>query len=163
MKTLFVIRHATSEEASGNDYDRSISNLGRRECYSVGQYLKNSGVFPDIILSSSASRAIQTARHLSQILGVEASRIEMTQAWYLAPAVTWFTAIQQLAESASTVFIVGHNPGIAEVVLRMVNQSISPFSFPPLSFAHLEFDFEFWGNIEWRTGRLVRLKDPSSI
>ena len=63
MKNLLVMRHAKSDwgVASGGDHDRVLARRGIKAARKVGRFLTESGTIPDLILSSTAVRALTTA------------------------------------------------------------------------------------------------------
>ena len=164
MKTLFVIRHAKSswDDTSLSDHDRPLNERGLRDAVRMGKALKDRGVQPDVILSSTANRARTTASMIAEALEFPDSDITEGDQWYLAPAKLWLRSVQQIDEDASAAMIFGHNPGMhdfAEQILE--NESIS--RFPTLAVAHLEWDLSYWGEIDWRTARLAELLLPKEL
>lgn len=71
MKRLYIIRHAKSSwsDMGLDDFDRGLNKRGRLDAPKMGLRLKNKGVMPDIILSSSAKRAKKTAKIIAEFIG----------------------------------------------------------------------------------------------
>ena len=64
MKKLFLIRHAKSDWSNPtlDDFDRPLNERGKTNAPFIGDLLREKGVFPDVIISSPAYRARETAR-----------------------------------------------------------------------------------------------------
>ena len=70
MKNLILIRHAKSswDNPWQDDHDRPLAERGLRDAPRMAKRLKQKGIFPDIMLSSTALRAIETAKITAQEL-----------------------------------------------------------------------------------------------
>ena len=70
MKTLFLVRHAKSsrDDPTLPDKDRPLNERGMRDASRVGEQLAKRGAKPDLILSSSARRALTTAEAVARKL-----------------------------------------------------------------------------------------------
>ena len=67
MKTLLILRHGkAAPEEAGTDRDRPLTGDGKRAADAVGRELRDDGLVPDCILSSSATRARDTARRVNR-------------------------------------------------------------------------------------------------
>lgn len=165
MKTLFAIRHAKSswDDVCLNDHDRPLNDRGLLDAPRMADALKQRGISPDAVLSSTANRARTTAKMISAELGFQANDIELNSDWYLAPAAKWLSAVQQIDESKQVAMIFGHNPGMHQFAEEMQRQGASLQRFPTLSVAHLQFDLDYWGELDWRTGRLVEFLYPKGL
>ena len=72
MKKLFLIRHAKSshDDLKMKDIDRTLNNRGKEDAPMMGKILKEKGVKPDLIFSSPAVRALETAKFFSKELNL---------------------------------------------------------------------------------------------
>ena len=77
MKTLYLVRHAKSswDDPTLADKARPLDARGKRDAPKVGKRLAKAGVKPDLILSSSAKRALTTARIIAKELGYKRKSI----------------------------------------------------------------------------------------
>lgn len=124
--------------------------------------LKERGVQPDLIVSSSANRAITTARIVAGEMGYSEDAILRTPELYLAPPAMILRIVQQLDESAGTAMVFGHNPGMHEAANALsVGAQIT--GFPTLTVARFEFREEHWGLLEWGAGQFVELITPHDL
>ena len=164
MKRLLAIRHAKSDWGNMDlsDHDRPLNSRGTTDAPVMAEHLKSLGVQPDVILSSTANRALTTAKILANHLGYNENKIITSKSLYLASASELLKAVQSVEESAQTIMIFGHNPGMHELAFQMV-KSGSIDHFPTLAVADLEFDSEYWANIEWGEARLLGHYYPKGI
>ena len=63
MKLLTLLRHAKSDWSAPyrSDFERPLKARGRRDAPLMGEYIANLDLVPDLIVSSPAERARQTA------------------------------------------------------------------------------------------------------
>ncbi|MDF1853112.1 MAG: histidine phosphatase family protein [Verrucomicrobiales bacterium] len=164
MKHLLLARHAKSSwDLSGlSDHDRPLNERGERDVPRMGQALAQRGVKPDLIVSSTANRALTTAEGLAGEFGMEGERLRSFSDLYLAAPSLILRVIQGLDESEDCVLLVGHNPGMHEAA-SLLDTASSVSSFPTLAVARFEIDVEFWGEVEWGAGFLVELLTPKTL
>jgi phosphohistidine phosphatase len=127
VKTVLLMRHAKAGEGlhSQRDFDRELTSEGHETAAETAHLLKRLGVRIDVVLASAAARTRQTADAVREIACPEA-RLELMDSLYHAPAESYAHAARRLTlETDSTVLIVGHNPGIADLICRWSDESLS--------------------------------------
>ena len=148
MDRLILFRHAKAESdaPSGDDFDRALSARGRREAKAMGEQLAALGLRPDLALVSPSLRTRETWQIAAE--AVSGGEARLTPALYNAEA----SAIRRLAEAAGegrgTLVVVGPNPGMQELTLRLLMEGAAPAAylaraqrkFPPAAVAVFEFD-----------------------
>lgn len=162
MKTLLVLRHAKSSWADNSlsDHDRPLKGRGKRDAPRMGRLLKDQDLIPDLIVSSSARRAISTAKLLAEACGYE-SEIEVTREFYHAAPETYLEYIAYLSEDVDVVMVVGHNPGVEELVEEFSERWER---MPTAALAVIHLDVESWADLSSETeGQLVSLWTPREI
>lgn len=114
MKTLVLIRHAKSSwaEPLQADFDRPLNDRGREDAPRMGERLKRLGVMPDLIVSSTAKRAVQTAKRIAQGIGYNAEKIQWVERLYHASPATMESVVAGLGDDVENVFLVSHNNGL---------------------------------------------------
>lgn len=164
MKQLLLIRHGKSDwdHPGLTDHDRPLNQRGLHDAPQMAAALKKRAVEPDLIVSSTAIRAMMTARIIAGEMGHREERILRKPEIYLAPPEIILQTIQQLDESAGTVMVFGHNPGMHEAV-NALSGGVQTTGFPTLAVARLEFREEHWGLVEWGSGQLLELITPSHL
>jgi len=109
----------------------------------MGKLLKSKKMVPDIILSSSAIRAKQTAQILIKTCHCK-TKIKYLDSLYMAEPSEILTAIEENAKDEKTVMVIGHNPGM-EAFVQILNGKVE--SLPTSSIAYLTADVDNWKKI----------------
>lgn len=163
MKQLCLIRHAKSDwdHPGLSDHDRILNGRGRRDSPRVAQVLRRLGVAPDLVVTSTATRAAATARMLAEGLGYPEDGIVGLPELYLAPPRTILRVVQGFDEAAETALVFGHNPGMHEAV-NLLGSGVVEF-FPTLATAWFELKVDHWGEVDWGDGRLRELILPRTL
>jgi phosphohistidine phosphatase len=120
MRTLILLRHAKAvrPHEAESDKARGLTNRGRRDAAAAGASMEDAGLKPQVALVSTAQRTRETASYALQGYRLE-TRFE--DALYHASLEGLWDAFS--AEDAESVIIVGHNPGIGELVSLLVAQA----------------------------------------
>ncbi len=129
MSQLLLMRHAKSDRKSqvGSDIERPLNKRGQRDAPRMGQWLKALGLVPDVILSSPAVRARQTADAVAKALGFDTAQIGYSDALYLADRQTLLSQLAGMSGTGSRVLLVAHNPGMDDLVNWLASEP------PPLA------------------------------
>lgn len=112
---LYVVRHGAVEESVPvlGDFNRSLSPEGVRQTLKLLEKLRASLLPPpDLIVSSSALRARQTATLLNAFLS-KPSDVLFLDTLYLAPPHRIFRVLDMLDDIYQTVLLIGHHPGLS--------------------------------------------------
>lgn len=125
MRRLILMRHAKAERGSptGEDFDRPLSPRGEEDAALMGQVLARAGLSPDFGLVSSAERTRQTWALAAQ--SFPGAKARLTRALYHADPDALLEEIGAEGE-AETLMVVGHNPGIHALALRLLAWSAAP-------------------------------------
>lgn len=151
MKTLYLLRHAhaaTDAPPMMGDHERILSDQGALEAEQVASFMKDSGLVPDFVLSSSSVRTIQTARIImGAILDTEGRRIEtrFDRALYLAEPAAIVDDITNVDNRYDRLLVVGHNPGMGDLAMRLSDGAIT--AFPPAAFAAFSAEVDDWQSL----------------
>lgn len=153
MKNLYLIRHAKSDwsDESKTDHERGLNKRGKRAISTMAQALKTRGIMPDLILSSSATRAKLTAKGLAEKLGYS-GKIKYMDALYMAEPLDIISIIKKIKDKYSTVFIVGHNPEMTELTDILQDEYIE--NVPTLGIVAFEIPVQKWSNFKPEEARL---------
>ena len=111
---LYVIRHADAGDAmkwAGDDADRPLTDLGRRQARTLGETFRRLGVALDAVVSSPYVRTRETAELLFEGLGAPG---EVKLSGLLASGAMRRNQLAQELSSlgASSLAIVGHEPDL---------------------------------------------------
>lgn len=118
-RRLIVLRHAKSDWSVGMaDHDRPLAARGRREAALAGLWLQKNTAGIDLVVCSSAIRARQTWNRVAKHVD-PAPKLRVDDRLYAASERTLMGVVRKLPESAETVLLVGHNPGMEELVAEL--------------------------------------------
>ncbi|WP_075349719.1 SixA phosphatase family protein [Algoriphagus marinus] len=119
MRKIIFVRHAKSSWDNPNlrDHDRPLSERGLRDAPRMAKRLKDKNILPDLILSSTAKRAKQTAEITAKNLGLSQSIIQFESNLYHASPKEILNQIKTISDqSIGTLIVVGHNPGFNDLI-----------------------------------------------
>lgn len=113
-RTLILLRHAKSVWPPDTpDVRRPLSERGRRDAPAVGRWLRAHIAAIDHVVCSPAVRAVQTWDLAAAQLATKPPT-HLDERLYGASAASLLAVTQELAQEASTVMLVGHNPGLED-------------------------------------------------
>lgn len=163
MKTLYLVRHAKSswkfEELS--DHDRPLNKRGRSDAPLIGQELADRNVEVDLIISSSAVRALTTATLVAKELGFPLEKIGVQEELYHTEAEDLVKFAQSLPDEYDSVMLVGHNPAITEAI-NALSAEKTIANLPTSGVAGFSFDCAYWGQLSKENARLLFIDYPKN-
>jgi len=119
-RELLLLRHGKAEEFSPRgDFHRELKNKGKRHAQRIAIWLASHGLVPDHVVTSSAERALNTARKCCKAMGFPAQGIEADDALYLASVPQLLERLHRLPAEAQRVMLVGHNPGLEQLLQQL--------------------------------------------
>ncbi len=171
MRTIFVLRHAKSDwnDPAIDDFARPLAPRGLTAAPGIGRFLRDRGFAPERVVCSTAVRARATWDLVAKEMAT-APAAEFSDALYLAPKQKILAMIRALPDTCASVLVVGHNPGLHDLVLGLAGaQSNAKLlkrierGFPTAAFAVLVFDVDRWREIADYSGRLETFVRPKSL
>lgn len=147
MKTIYIVRHAKSswDDLSLSDHDRPLLPVGVKRTQRVAKFLKSKNVRPGLLLSSSAVRALATARIIAGGIGYPPDKIKVEPRLYEASADTILAELCALPDEVESVMIFGHNPTLTVFVNLYLKRSID--NLPTSGVVAVGFKADKWENI----------------
>jgi phosphohistidine phosphatase len=126
MHRLILFRHgkAQAESASGEDFDRRLAPRGQRESAEMGAKLADLGFLPDLVLVSPAMRTRETWAAAEPHFPKAKARFD--DELYHADSGSVRHAAARDGATAGTVMVVGHNPGLQELAVRLLTEGSAP-------------------------------------
>ena len=162
MKSLLILRHAKSSWKNQylGDHDRPLNKRGKRDAPRMGQLLRREELIPDLILTSSAERALTTAEAVADACGCE-EEIQIVRSFYHGSSETYIEVLSQVPDVYSRVLMVGHNPGL-EIFLE--ENTGERERLPTGALAYLTLPIESWSNFDDQIeGHLENLWIPKEL
>jgi len=160
MKTLYIVRHAKSswDERGISDHDRKLNARGLRDTPKMGEVLANKRYHPDIIYSSSATRALTTAKIIAEKLDYPIESIVITRDIYDATTNDLVNLINGINDRYESAMLFGHNPGFTVLANLLADKYID--NMPTCAVAVIELNVESWKNVASDCGRLIAFEYP---
>ncbi|MCY3712033.1 MAG: histidine phosphatase family protein [Gemmatimonadetes bacterium] len=160
MKELILVRHAKSswKDPTLRDHDRPLNKRGKRDAPEMGERLGRSGCEPDLIVSSSAVRALATARSVAGKLGYPRERIAVEERLFHAGVSELLQVIRSVDDSVDSLMLFGHNPGLTDLANHIGPREI--FNMPTCVVLHLRFQADTWSAVGDVPGEEVRYDYP---
>ena len=162
MKTLLLLRHAKSswKDTSLADHDRPLNKRGRKTAPRMGRLMQETGLRPDHILCSTATRAKETLQLVLTDLD-KSLPVTFLAELYHCDTTHLVGVLREVAEPAASVLVVGHNPDL-ELFLAQVTGQSERLSTGAL--ARIEFDLSVWSELTDATrGTLVSVSRPREL
>ncbi|GAA2098832.1 histidine phosphatase family protein [Microlunatus panaciterrae] len=165
-KTIMLLRHAKSAWGLDvDDHERPLSGRGRRDSLAVGAFLADHDIRPDLVVCSTATRAQQTWRRAVKG-GAPTCEVSYDDSIYEAWVPELMAVLRGLSEQVSTVLLVGHAPGIPDLVDKIGNRDGRPDlwralddKFPTSGLATLRYDGS-WAGLSAGSATLVGFDVP---
>jgi phosphohistidine phosphatase len=126
MDRLILLRHGKAEpdSYSGEDFDRRLAPRGVRESVAMGERLADLGFKPQVTLVSPAARTRDTWEAASS--SFPDARPQFPTELYHADSETIRRAVEAAGQGVATVMVVGHNPGLQELTVRLLQEGSAP-------------------------------------
>jgi phosphohistidine phosphatase len=147
VKSLLILRHAKSswKHPELTDYDRPLNKRGKNDAQQMGKLIRKEKLIPDLIMSSSSTRAYATAKAVAKACDYNEEIILSRSLYDVPDPKAYLKAIRNLDDKHSRVLIVGHNPSIEEL-LEILTGEIH--MMPTCSLAALDLKIDRWSYIE---------------
>lgn len=152
------------------DHARPLDARGQHDAVAMGEAMRRLGLSPDIVLVSSARRTRETLAAIEPIEG--SPLVDEHDALYLAPAEKMIEMLHAVPETARSVLVIGHNPGLHNLALGLVgaggltrggrDAEALAEKYPTGALAEFAIATPWWG-VEEGGGRLVRFLCPRDL
>lgn len=162
---LILVRHAKSswDDPFSDDHARILNGRGRASAQAVGAWLSGQGYVPDTVCSSDAARTKETAELIIPCFPTPPP-LRLAKALYHASPDTVLGTIGR--ETAKTVAIVGHNPGIGMLANMLVARPPGHHRFidyPTCATTVIDFAASAWGAVRPRAGTCIAFIVPRDL
>ena len=169
-RMIYLLRHAKARPADPNlrDFERPLSPDGEHALRKMRGYLEFIELRPDLVLCSSATRARQTLTGILPAIGEDVSARFDPRIYRLGER-GLLNRLRQLSDELSSVMVVGHNPGIHALALRLVGGGEAKDCkeirkrFPAGALATLIWRGRHWSEIGPATCELQSLVVPKRL
>ncbi len=126
MRQLLLLRHAKSawDDPALPDHARPLNGRGKLSARHMAAEMARLGLLPDVVLVSSARRTVQTMDALKPLEG--SPIVHVMDEMYLAPWENLLGLLHQVPETARSVLLIGHNPGLHDLALNLLPPHAEP-------------------------------------
>lgn len=144
MRKLYLVRHAKSDwsQESIPDVDRYLNSRGYENAHYMSKRLNEQKIYPNVICSSPAIRAISTALIFARNLNFNESEIQIVKGLYEASSEFYLNLIASFNDAHKHIFIFGHNPTITHVANILTNTPID--NIPTTGIVAVSFYGDGW-------------------
>jgi phosphohistidine phosphatase len=155
------MRHAKSswDDASLADFDRPLNKRGERTAPMIGELMRREGFDPDVLLSSPAERAKQTAIAVKKAGGLDA-KVTYDDRIYEASPNGLRQVTAEIDDIHASAMLVGHNPGMEGFVLYLTGRT-EPM--PTAALALIDLKIDDWHGITDGCGELRNIFRPKEL
>ena len=163
MKTLLILRHAKSSwgDASLDDRQRPLNERGRRDAPRMGDLVRDLQLNPDVIITSDAVRAHTTALAVADAAGYTRDLVVEPLLYHANPDAILAVLATVPDATAGAVMIVGHNPGLEDLVERLTGER---HDLPTATLVQLALQIDAWDELDASTrATLVDLWRPKEL
>ncbi len=117
------MRHAKSswKDTSVPDFQRPLAPRGKRAARSMGHWLARARPLPELVLCSTATRAVQTCQLVTELLG-SSVQVHFEDGLYGASGAALLMRLRALPDKAKSVLLIGHNPGVQDLTIELANE-----------------------------------------
>lgn len=147
MKTLYIVRHAKSswDHPGLEDHERPLLEKGKKRTRYVVDFLLQNGTTIDLVMSSHAVRAHETARIIARALKYPEDKIMISRNIYFGYPDSFFDLFYDLADDVNSLMMVGHNPGFTTFANYFLEKKID--NLPTSGIVCITFDTDKWEDI----------------
>lgn len=115
-------------------------------------------VKPDLIISSSAKRALTTAKAFADELGYKKSEVLSTDDLYHADDNDILEIVKSIEDSCDTVLLFGHNPDLTYFANSICDYNTD--NIPTCGIICIDFNVNSWNEVAFGKGKFISFEYP---
>ena len=153
-----IMRHGKSDWDAGapDDHARPLSSRGVASAERMGEVIRDLGLAPDLVVSSTAQRAKAKAE-LARLAGGWSSRLILVDELYGASVRDTLDVVSRTDQDYARLMIVGHQPTWSMLVQHLTGARCA---MRTASVADVEIESQSWASVPSSSGTLVTLLQP---
>jgi len=167
-RELLILRHAKSDwgTSAPSDFARPLAKRGKKDAPRVGAWLYREGMVPEAVISSPAERARETTRKVCKSMDFKEEKVVWDDRIYAAGLSELSQVLARCPADASTVLLVGHNPGLEDLLEFLVGDDLEvPLDgkiLPTAALARLEMPDD-WSALRAGCAQLISMNRPRNL
>ena len=164
MKELILVRHAKSDWGTEflKDIDRNLNERGYRDAYFLSEWFKKNKDKPDLILSSTATRALSTALIFARTLEQTPKQFRLEEKIYEASQDALMSVIRGFEAEQASVMLFGHNPSLTNLCNHLSDDLFFE-DLPTCGIVSYKFEIKKWAEITAKEGKLNFFQFPKDF
>lgn len=160
MKRLYVVRHGKSTwDYQVRDHDRVLKERGVQDAHLIANTLQAHNLTPEIVWTSSAARALQTATILTEKFDYELSTLKIKRSLYTFDYKELEEVLGSCSNDISELMIVSHNHGLTDFVNELGSKRFE--NVPTTGVVIIDFDTDDWSNLH--SGKTILHLFPKNL
>jgi len=171
MLKLLLLRHAKStwDNPDHSDHQRPLNSRGLKAAPKMGKYIVKQGIIPKLVLASTATRAVQTTRLVSEQFADEVETRFIDDLYSFSGFHTPLNVIRENGHHQSPLMVVGHNPTMEALAAELTGagnsaaRALMHEKYPTAALAVIDFDIPRWADLQTGIGTLVRFIRPRDL
>ena len=162
-KTLYLVRHAKSswKHTGLSDSRRPLNKRGKHDAPLMGKTLRNRSEIPQLLISSPAKRALNTAKLFAEEFNFPKEKIKISESLYMAFGVDFYDVIMKCDDGLRSIMLFSHNPGITDFVNMISGSDIE--NIPTSGTVRIDFDIASWKDIKKTKGEIKFFVSPKKL
>jgi phosphohistidine phosphatase len=163
MKTIYIVRHAKSSWDFPRlaDHERPLVEKGLKRTRRINNWLLKNKIKVDMIISSHAVRASQTAQIIASAVGYPKEQIHIAPAIYHADAGSLIDQFYDVPNELESAMLVGHNPTLTNFVNHYLSDKID--WLPTSGLVGITFDTQKWEDLSLAKHEVLFVMTPKML
>jgi phosphohistidine phosphatase len=144
MRKIYLVRHAKSswDDNKLKDIERPLNKRGEKDAPFMGKLMKEKEIKPDLIISSPAERALETAKIFCNEMKVDENQISVEQGLYNAGKKELLNVINSFDDKVTSVMLFSHNPGLSDLANYLTSGKV--YDLPTCGIVSLNCKIDSW-------------------
>jgi phosphohistidine phosphatase len=163
-KEVILVRHAKSDWGTEflKDIDRPLNARGYNDAYFLSRWFAENHKIPQKIISSTATRALNTALIFARTLDFDMNAFSLEKNIYESGAKALISVIRSQKPETESVMIFCHNPTITDVCNLLINEFFVD-NVPTCGMVGMKFSLNDWNDISEKKGSLSFYQFPKNF
>ena len=160
-RELLLLRHghAVPHGSVVPDFDRPLDGRGRTDTVWMARWAVEAGVVPDLVVSSPAARARETAEGFCREAGLPVAAVRWRESIYDAHLSGLLEVLAETSAESRRVMLVGHNPGFELLAGLLAHGDPHRVRLATAAAARIRMP-EDWSELEPGDGEMVGVVRP---
>jgi len=165
-RELWLLRHGKAErDGLIPDFQRTLNKSGKQAVHRIGLWLNQQGLKPDLLLTSPARRAFDTASIIIDSLDKDNFLLKEVDRLYFHGFAAVKPVLAELPLSYKRVLLVGHNPDLEDLFSYLVGTANLPGKnklLPTAALVRLKMPVD-WATLSFGCAQIISITYPKSL